>query len=93
MDLFRTKSIEELQANAEQAEHKLVRTLLEDAVDAGELDEAALANACPLRPVPQQRPLMNLLGVASDTVREGLLAAMKPEEDSPRIASVERRRR
>lgn len=68
-----------------------VRAVLEAAVDADVLDERALDAAIPLRPVPQQRPLMNLLGTLPEPYRQELLDACRPAEDTPRVKAVERR--
>jgi hypothetical protein len=67
-----------------------VRGLLEMAADQDIIDEAALDNAVPLRPVPQHRSLMNLLSTLPPEWAESLSAMMEPEHDEPRIRKVER---
>jgi hypothetical protein len=67
-----------------------VRGLLEMASDQDIIDDAALDNAVPLRPVPQHRSLMNLLSTLPEEWAQSLSAMMEPEHDEPKIRKVER---
>lgn len=65
-----------------------VRGLLEMAADKDLIDQAALDNAVPLRPVPQHRVLMNLMSTLPEEWASALEVLMEPGADEPRIKSA-----